>query len=259
MRSLKEFWRTFNFGSAEQSLAIVCKGVLFCGLVLLADVLIPLLLLTVIVFASFVANVVFHSGRNVGYRLISPDAPVCAAFTTGSDILTSHGNDETLVMDTDRNSPWERIFKCSLQRHLVPNYVSPSGTSQKLAYNLAFVELQEDGQPYELTDEAGQVWHDSKRGGQPIGQLDSLLDHLSGINPQYVVVFIHGWRHDASIGDGNVGDLRVYAAHAARFLAPARAVRRTKQTDDGLEVETSLSYDEITCALPAPAHKRKIG
>jgi hypothetical protein len=38
--------------------------------------------------------------------------------------------------------------------------------------------------------------------------------------------------------------------HEARGTGtdPARAVRRTKQTDDGLEVETSLSYDEITSA-----------
>jgi hypothetical protein len=45
-----------------------------------------------------------------------------------------------------------------------------------------------------------------------------LRQHLkTGSN--YVVVFAHGWRHDASIGDLNVADLRLYAAHAARFLA----------------------------------------
>ncbi len=35
----------------------------------------------------------------------------------------------------------------------------------------------------------------------------------------YVVVFVHGWRHDAALGDPDVGHLRRYLAHAARFLA----------------------------------------
>lgn len=38
-------------------------------------------------------------------------------------------------------------------------------------------------------------------------------------NKNYVVVFVHGWRNNADIGNGNVADLRVYAAHAARFVA----------------------------------------
>jgi hypothetical protein len=35
----------------------------------------------------------------------------------------------------------------------------------------------------------------------------------------FVVAFVHGWRHDASIGDTNVRDARHYGAHVARFLA----------------------------------------
>ena len=52
----------------------------------------------------------------------------------------------------------------------------------------------------------------------PITQLDVLRHHLMNIPSNYVIVFAHGWRHDASIGDGNVADLRHYAAHVVRFL-----------------------------------------
>ena len=34
-----------------------------------------------------------------------------------------------------------------------------------------------------------------------------------------MLVFVEGWRHDASIGDQDVADTRLYAANAARFLA----------------------------------------
>ncbi len=50
-----------------------------------------------------------------------------------------------------------------------------------------------------------------------ITQLDTLRQHFSA-GTHYVIAFVHGWRHDARIGDGNVADLRLYAAHAARFL-----------------------------------------
>ena len=50
-----------------------------------------------------------------------------------------------------------------------------------------------------------------------ISQLDVLKAHLS-TGRNFVIVFIHGWRHDAEIGDNNVADLRLYAAHEARFI-----------------------------------------
>jgi hypothetical protein len=50
-------------------------------------------------------------------------------------------------------------------------------------------------------------------------QLGAILDSISSASvPHYVMVFIHGWRHDASIGDSNLADFRLYAAHVARFL-----------------------------------------
>jgi hypothetical protein len=50
------------------------------------------------------------------------------------------------------------------------------------------------------------------------GQLNAVLDSLKSGSPRYVIVWVHGWRHDASIGDSNVSEFREYAAHAARFI-----------------------------------------
>ena len=59
-----------------------------------------------------------------------------------------------------------------------------------------------------------------------ITQLDALKQHLA-TGSHYVIVFIHGWRHDARIGDQNIADLRLYAAHAARFLAQRCPIDKT--------------------------------
>ena len=58
-----------------------------------------------------------------------------------------------------------------------------------------------------------------------LSQLDALKQHLS-TGSNFVLVFIHGWRHDAQIGDTNVADVRLYAANVARFIrqrCPTRA------------------------------------
>jgi hypothetical protein len=94
-----------------------------------------------------------------------------------------------------------------------------------LRYRLAFLEFKEDGSPQilrypSLKDGKLQIpWAPST--STIIGQFDILEDYLGKRRQQstYVVVFIHGWRHDARLGDSNVADLRHFAAHAARFLA----------------------------------------
>lgn len=75
-------------------------------------------------------------------------------------------------------------------------------------YSLAAVELGEDGRPLDRR------------------QADMLAAHLralrgamarSGVaDPRvYVIVFVHGWRHDARFGDENVTRLRIIASSAA--------------------------------------------
>lgn len=172
--------------------------------------------------------------RDVAYRNIDPASEACgfsaneawdvladAAGTTDAPV----DNDETLAIEKFPNGGWERKFSCSLQRHTVP----AANADEALFYNLAFVEFREDGSPYELVKDIGQPYSldelssrvrfvDSEK-REPITQLravTNLLRQTSGRN--YVLVFVHGWRHDARVGDDNVAALRRYAAHAARFL-----------------------------------------
>ena len=207
-------------------------------------------LLFVIAFA--IGNFVLSTPRVQAYRDLHPALPVCqdglehgwpdiaaiglskvSAFEhAGADAVDVTNNENALV---DKDPVWATKLRCALQRHVVP-----SANKKPIDYYLSFLEFQESGNPYPL------LWRDNKgdknispemlqnllppdylklsaRGkidAQVSTQLDVLRHHL--LKPgssNYVIVFAHGWRHDASIGDHNVADLRLYAAHAVRFLA----------------------------------------
>jgi hypothetical protein len=172
--------------------------------------------------------------RDVAYRNIDPASEVCGFSATQAwDVLADAAetadapvdNDEALATGKFPSGGWERKFSCSLQRHMIP----AANADEALFYNLAFIEFREDGSPYELIRDTEQPYSldelssrvrfvDAEK-REPITQLravTNLLRQTSGRN--YVVVFVHGWRHDARIGDDNVAALRRYAAHAARFL-----------------------------------------
>lgn len=105
------------------------------------------------------------------------------------------------------SSAWSDRFSCTVQTHALP------ATSERpaLRYHLAFLEFDEAGTPFPLT-----------LGGRPSAagtQLDALVKHLEDRPSNFVVAFVHGWRHDSSLGDGNVSDLRIYAAQAASIVA----------------------------------------
>ncbi|MCJ2052345.1 hypothetical protein [Methylobacterium sp. J-070] len=155
------------------------------------------------------------------------------AMPVDGDGWVDASNDEDAAIATDAR--WATRLRCALQRHRVPAR-EPGG--RDLAYHLGFIEFQEDGEPYALVSREGasdtaidsaMLRHamdsEMRAKGMPatmvkpvITQLDALKKHLS-TGSHYVIAFVHGWRHDARIGDGNVADLRLYAAHAARFLA----------------------------------------
>lgn len=183
-----------------------------------------------------VANTLFHSQRDVPHRALDPRTSSCTeGAQDGWDVLDRPGapgyvpNDEWAAIDT-LGAVWKAKLSCAIQRHVLKG---PPTAGRPLAYDLAFVEFQEDGKPYALREPC--VTGDSaselncvdegyglvRRGSD--SQLGVLLDRLRAPGPHYVLVFIHGWRHDASIGDENVGDLRHYAAHAARFVADRAA------------------------------------
>jgi hypothetical protein len=221
-----------------------------------------LLVLVGVLFIPFIV-VYFATAtrKDVAYRNLHPYAvEMCKdGLASGWDIL-SHIDGEQAAVGGDDQDGWidpsnnelyairedpefRRKFRCSLQRHVVPVVGTPIPAVEKqLEYYLGFVEFRESGEPYSLVRESRdgdeQVPPDLLRSLRqpklpyPITQLDVLRQHLaSGSGSNYVIVFVHGWRHDASIGDQNVADLRHYAAHAARFLA----VRCQFEKDHNLE------------------------
>ncbi|WP_233383346.1 hypothetical protein [Methylobacterium sp. C25] len=200
----------------------------------------------------FINYVVLSTPNATAYRNLDPSQTACRdGLAKGWSILADLGrktldndqgaesggwedasNDERTAIAQDAG--WRTRLRCALQRHLVPS-TKPGG--KPLDYHLGFLEFQETGEPYALVsrnargrDEAmtSAMLKDKMQAAphrpgadgeaQPvITQLDALKQHLS-TGSHYVIVFIHGWRHDARIGDGNVADLRLYAAHAARVL-----------------------------------------
>jgi hypothetical protein len=184
--------------------------------------------------AVLVGNILFSTPRDVAYRAGHPDSAVCSDHPElGWSVLAEKGNDEQRVLaESQSQDKWQEKLQCAIQKHVilgVSGSASPIDATNtptpRLQYYLAFLEFSETGDPYALQQATNvppvqsPVSENTKPQGQPIGQLEALTNHLKVQKANYVIAFAHGWRHDASIGDGNVADLRVYAAHAARFLA----------------------------------------
>jgi hypothetical protein len=199
----------------------------------------------------FVSFVVLSTPRVQAYRDLHPESGVCQQglkdgwpdiATTGLSKVSEfeHAGADSADLTNDENAlvgkdpAWATRLRCAVQRHVIP-----SANGKPIDYYLSFLEFQESGDPYPL------IWHDGlgdraitseklqellppdyltlDRAGQidaqTTTQLDVLRHHLARAESNYVIVFAHGWRHDASIGDQNVADLRLYAAHVVRFLA----------------------------------------
>jgi hypothetical protein len=171
-----------------------------------------------------------RQGLETGWAVLAESDPkkARAAPTTEQDEWVDPSNDESDAIAKD--PIWAKRFRCALQRHLIPNVEEPNGEDHRtLEYYLGFLEYTENGEPYPLVQDgpAGdepipepflEQLIPEKNTKPPIDQIDVLKQHLS-TGSNYVIVFVHGWRHDASLGDQNVADLRLYAAHVARFLA----------------------------------------
>ena len=208
-------------------------------------------------------NILFSSDRGIPYRALDPlSAPCRETARDGWDILArksegtptgSVGNDEWAAIDLE-GEPARRRLTCAIQHHAIPGYKAADGSERTLRYDLAFIEFQEGGKPYALRvpcpgeddhsdpGDASGCRDDGRYGrarksdrSQLQGVLDALTNPAAGdpTRPHYVLVFVHGWRHNAEIGDANVGDFRHYAAHAARFLEdrfPADASAKPRVT-----------------------------
>lgn len=167
-----------------------------------------------------------QDGLSTGWTVLAESEPKTAK-SIGDEWIDASNNEATAVA---KDPIWEKRLRCSLQRHVIPVVGGAADATKKpVDYYLGFLEYKENGEPYSLVqngvkgDEPLSVDFLEKtipaKDAKPtVDQLDVLRRHLDG-GSNYVIVFVHGWRHDASIGDRNVADLRHYAAHAARFLA----------------------------------------
>ena len=223
---VRTLWRSLTFGLRfVRSLGRWTFRVVGCALLLI-----------------ILGNVAFSSLRGIPHRALDPDSRECRdGRATGWDILHPVAKKADASTQRDRvandefdaidlvDLQWRLRFSCAIQRHVVPGYSAPDGSVHDLAYDLAFLEFQENGKPYALRELCAPGVTDCTDEGLgpmrvlPRGQLRAIQDHLKG-GPHYVIVFIHGWRHDASIGDANVSQLRHYAAHVARFLEDRAAL-----------------------------------
>ena len=168
-----------------------------------------------IALAIFLIEALWVSPRDIAYRYVSPDATsppnACAWQQHNPTALANFANSEDKAQLSGKG---QAGLECMLQYHVVPSL--PNDTWYRsdrpigpISYYLSFLEFQESGRLAEKGLD-GSVLARS--------QLDVLEDHLKRQKNNYVLVFIHGWRHDARIGDDNVANARVYAAHAASAL-----------------------------------------
>lgn len=209
------------------------------------------LTLLLIIFIAVTAAAV-STPKDRAYRTLDPESTDCNMATDESgkftsapwDILATRGNDENRATLEGEGGRWGVKLRCALQRHEIPYAGGDAGTDrpEPLRYTLAFLEFKENGEPYELIKDAqtpftmeeltNRVGYIDRSKWKPVTQLEALSAHLKNTenrvdkdehgalvkHSNYVIFFVHGWRHDASIGDGNVSDLRAYAGHVARYL-----------------------------------------
>jgi pimeloyl-ACP methyl ester carboxylesterase len=81
------------------------------------------------------------------------------------------------------------------------------------SYELHFVEFDDQGSPFELPDGNPVDW--------AIGQIRETVRN-SGAACVRLFVFVHGWRHNASLGDSDVQNFRDFLKEAGRETEAAR-------------------------------------
>lgn len=143
--------------------------------------------LAVAVVVLFIVNSCAGHGP---YRIADKN---CAPISLGGD------NNESIYADQDS-------LLCSIQTHAMASAFPVPAESKGIPadpdrFQLAFVELG-NGVPEDIRQR----------------QLDALLGSLRRGQQDYVIAFIHGWRHNAEIGDGDVRKLRALLAYARSFL-----------------------------------------
>ncbi|MBX3493690.1 MAG: hypothetical protein KF899_12065 [Parvibaculum sp.] len=97
----------------------------------------------------------------------------------------------------DERAPGGHDPRCAIQQHIIAGH--------ETGYHLAFIEFDE-----RKTSSETPKYNEK--------QYEAFKNHLAKSEKNYLIVFVHGWRHDAAIGDGDVRRFRVFLAYARSFL-----------------------------------------
>jgi hypothetical protein len=175
-----------------------------------------------VVLIFLVMYVVLDSRRDVSYRYSAPGSDECNALAQETTVLASPtvDNDEQRAVSRLSSDDPKRQYAltCMLQLHAMrPGFIAENrdltAGNPSLGYYLSFLEFEENGKPVQLGLD-GKLLSRS--------QIDVLFDHLArqkaAGRQNFVFAFVHGWRHDARVGDENVRNTRLMAAHLASFL-----------------------------------------
>ncbi len=210
IQSLRQYAR--RVWSALTAVVLLVWALLRVGLSALKITLLAGLLIAAAILV--IGNTVFHSDRDTAYRFAAPDAPECQSQESNSITLSnddpSHENDELAAIATQPSL--NDALTCMIQVHQLAAPKSKP-ESEALRYYLSFLEFAENGWPVDV-DANDRLLKNR--------QIDALVAHLRHQrrlgNHSYVIAFVHGWRHNAGIGDSDVAKLRLMAAYTASFL-----------------------------------------
>jgi hypothetical protein len=167
----------------------------------------------VVIFLGF-PFFLLDTKRDLAYRYSDPASSACRIQMENVSALAPVDNDETSTeLSSEIRS--ERVFTCMVQKHAVKSLTAASTDpgNPSLMYYLSFLEFQENGEPVQYGEDKQLL----KR-----SQFQVLLTHLKtqreAGRQNFILAFIHGWRHDARIGDENVKNTRLLAAYLTSFL-----------------------------------------
>lgn len=160
------------------------------------------------------------------YRMVDPGAGKCAEV-----YRLGEANRENRKRGPKPDDP----MRCFLQAHALPEFTfgEPTGANlwqdeaaargydlrQSRRYHLAFVEMSDANDlhlPAQMTSLRRHLRHERRNGRN-----------------NYVVTYVHGWRHDAELKDRDVENFRVVLAYA-RAALNSRCVARGEYCDTTL-------------------------
>jgi hypothetical protein len=131
----------------------------------------------------------------------------CTSFSPYRTSESDCGAPISITSDNiEKNDKRPNPFDCSIQTHITTTpYVEPENSAglpfEPDRYQLAFLEYGRG------------VSQDVHR-----EQMRKIQKRLNSTPQDYVIVFVHGWRHNAMVGDSDVQRFRALLAYARSFL-----------------------------------------